>query len=203
MVCGFKSKKANKKQEVINVPKFGASPEEGMEEKESIKVCLTGGMGTGKSLFYYTFFGTLEKFQGTSTQLSGDNDCKKIEIKGKGTFPVSVWDTAGQEKYQAITNIFYKGTQGFFIVFDVTKAQTFKDVEDYWVPQIKKEADISKVSVCLVGNKIDLPDRKVTVQEGEELASKYGFLYRETSALKNIGVTECVYDLVAKIVAKN
>lgn len=36
-----------------------------------------------------------------------------------------IWDTAGQEKYDSLAPIYYKGSQVAIVVYDVTEARTF------------------------------------------------------------------------------
>ena len=39
-----------------------------------------------------------------------------------------VWDTLGQEKFEAIAGMFFKGSSGAFLVFDLTRRETFERV---------------------------------------------------------------------------
>ena len=52
--------------------------------------------------------------------------------------------------------------------------------------------------VTLVGNKIDLENRQVTQQEGEDYAKAQGLQYMEVSAKQNIGV-ESLFKNIAKL----
>ena len=70
-----------------------------------------------------------------------------------------VWDTLGQEKFQAIAGIFFKGTAGAFLVFDLSRRETFEDL-DKWYAKIEDNCD-SKVVTMLIGNKCDLPSRQI------------------------------------------
>lgn len=167
-------------------------------------MCLTGCSGVGKSVFYHNYFGTLDKFKDVTTSPNGDNNCKKIEIEGKGRATVSIWDTAGQEKYASITNIFYQNCQAVFIIYDVTNQESFDQVQTHWVKQLEKQINLKEISMCLVANKIDLTDKRViSTQQGEDLARKLGCLYRETSAIKNQGVNEAVVDLTEQVITKS
>jgi len=58
-----------------------------------------------------------------------------------------------------------------------------------WVAQLRQYGDENIVG-CIVGNKIDLPNREVTTNEASRLAEKAGFLYMETSALDGTGVAQ-------------
>ena len=73
-----------------------------------------------------------------------------------------VWDTLGQEKFQAISGIFFKGTSGAFVVFDLTNQKSFDDLEK-WYTKIEQNCE-SKVVVMLIGNKCDLPNRVISYE---------------------------------------
>ncbi len=54
--------------------------------------------------------------------------------------------------------------------------------------------------MLLVGNKIDdVQNKKVSENEGEELARKHGMMFIETSAKEKIGVNEAFEEVVNKI----
>lgn len=44
---------------------------------------------------------------------------------------ITLWDTAGQEKYKALSKVYYKGSSGVLIVYDVTDPQSYLDVESW------------------------------------------------------------------------
>ena len=88
-----------------------------------------------------------------------------------------------------MTASYYRGAHGIIIVYDVTDRETFENVRQ-WMHEIDRFAN-DNVCKVLVGNKCDLEDkRKVSKEEGEELAKSYGIPYLETSAKSNI----CVED---------
>ena len=193
--CGSSDKKVNR--DTLHKPQFG---DMGSEEKEiKMKMCIAGEVGVGKSLFYHTYFGTLERFKNVSTPASGDNSVKRLEIPGHGRVMLSIWDTAGQENYKSVTQIFFRGANGVIVLFDVTRKDSLSKIEEGWLETFKKNLDMSKAVICLVANKIDLPDRLVTKEEAEQFAGKHGMMYFEASALQKIGVTESIDAAVAKI----
>lgn len=73
---------------------------------------------------------------------------------GYGWYGVS--NNAGQERFRAITNAYYRGAIGALIVYDVTKNVSFEHVEK-WLKELKDNAD-PNIVVMLVGNKSDLYD---------------------------------------------
>ena len=67
------------------------------------------------------------------------------EYGGK-TIKFEIWDTAGQEKYRALTKIFYKDAAVAILVYDITRRKSFDEIKNYWYNQIKEsgKANISK-----------------------------------------------------------
>ncbi len=51
-----------------------------------------------------------------------------------------IWDTAGQERFRAITHSYYKGASGALIVFDLTRRNTFTNIEK-WIKELRDNAD--------------------------------------------------------------
>lgn len=106
-----------------------------------------------------------------------------------------IWDTAGQEKHGAITNNYYRNCHGVVLVYDVTKQDTFDNI-NYWLDQIEEKAGTPEIS--LVGNKSDLNHlRTVSFAVGEKLANKKNLKFYETSALDASNV-HAVFDELAE-----
>ena len=119
-------------------------------------------------------------------------DGKKIKVK--------IWDTAGQEQFKAITKNYYRNSDGVIIVYDVTDRQTFEKVQE-WVKSIGEYTDREKnIQKVIVANKVDLP-RKVTKEEGKQLADKYNIPFFEASAKNDIGIKEFMNRIVTDVLA--
>ena len=105
---------------------------------------------------------------------------KLIKLDNK-TIKAQIWDTAGQERYKSITNAYYKGAKGAFIVYDITSKITFESV-DKWIQDLNLYGD-KNIIIVLIGNKSDLEDkREVKREDGEEKAKSFGLGFIETSA---------------------
>ncbi len=77
---------------------------------------------------------------------------------------------------------YYRGAVGALIVYDITKAITFKNVEK-WLQEMHEHAD-KDIVIMLVGNKLDLKaSREVATEDAKRFAQKNNLLYIETSAL--------------------
>ena len=113
---------------------------------------------------------------------------KTIELNNKN-IKIQIWDTAGQEAFQAITRTYYKGAAGALLVYDITRRDTFTHVTK-WLEEVKSNSSKS-ICIILIGNKKDLEDkRQVTYEEGENFAKEHGLMFLETSAKTAYNVVE-------------
>ena len=157
---------------------------------------IVGDMAVGKSCLLLQF--TDHKFRHQHELTIGvEFGGKTIEVKNKN-IKIQIWDTAGQEAFQAITRTYYKGAIGALLVYDITKRDTFDHINK-WINEVKNNG--SKDIVCmLIGNKKDLEEeRQVRYEEGKELADKNKMLFIETSAKTAENVQECFYLSAEKI----
>ena len=80
-----------------------------------------------------------------------------IRLSGK-VVKLQIWDTAGQESFRSVTRIFYRGANIVFLVYDITREATFRNVQE-WLLEVKQHAQVDVV-VYLIGNKVDDEDRR-------------------------------------------
>ncbi|KAJ4907906.1 Ras-related protein RABA2c [Raphanus sativus] len=105
---------------------------------------------------------------------------KKVEGK---TVKAQIWDTAGQERYRVITSAYYRAAVGAFLVYDITKRQTF-DNALRWLRELRDHAD-SNIVIMMAGNKSYLNHlNSVAEVDGQNLAEAEGLSFLETSALE-------------------
>eukprot|EP00877_Chromochloris_zofingiensis_P012214 jgi/Chrzof1/7246/Cz02g16110.t1 len=113
---------------------------------------------------------------------------------------LTVWDTAGQERFRTLTSSYYRGAQGIIFVYDVTRADTFENLENIWMKEVDIYSNIEDAVKMVVANKVDLEGhRAVTKEQGHDFARTNGCLYVETSAKANIAVSQAFEELVLKI----
>lgn len=120
-----------------------------------------------------------------------------MQVEGK-TVKAQIWDTAGQERYRAITSAYYRGAVGALLVYDITKRQTFDNVQR-WLRELRDHAD-SNIVIMLAGNKADLNHlRAVQEPDAQVLAEKEGLSFLETSALEALNVERAFQTILLDI----
>ena len=119
------------------------------------------------------------------------------QVEGK-TVKAQIWDTAGQERYRAITSAYYRGAVGALLVYDITKRQTFENVQR-WLRELRDHAD-SNIIIMMAGNKSDLNHlRAVSGDDAQILAEKEGLSFLETSALEALNVEKAFQTILLDI----
>ena len=85
---------------------------------------------------------------------------------------VQLWDTAGQERFRSITTSYYKSSQGLILMYDITKKESFDNVEN-WIENVNDSlGDVNDYLLVLLGNKLDLVKEKPNLREVTEEDAK-------------------------------
>ncbi len=117
------------------------------DEKEKIlcRVILLGESETKKNGIINRLSGN-HSFNGIATP--GSNFvCKTIFFNEENKYiNYEIWDIAGQEKYRTQARVFYKNTDVFILVYDITNYKSFDELKNYWIKDVKEFAnkDFSK-----------------------------------------------------------
>ena len=171
-----------------------------MSENYIIKLLTLGYTTVGKTSITLRY--SENKFRNTFFSTIGvDSKSKSIKI-GKDTVKVTIRDTAGQEKYQSIAKTYYLGVNGALLIYDITNEFSFQKV-DFWYNDLKNNANIDEMFLCLVGNKMDLKQNRVVAREtAEKYAKEKNIPYYEVSAKSGEGIKLLFDDIINKIVKK-
>ena len=113
---------------------------------------------------------------------------------------VQVWDTAGQERYRSITNAYYRGAEGILIVFDVTKKESFENIQN-WINEVTVYTEKDVVIICL-GNKNDLK-KGIDKKEINEFQKNTNLEILNVSAKTGEGVEEAFKHIIELLIQKN
>ena len=167
------------------------------------KVILIGNTAVGKTSLFKKL--TKKEFSEKNISTIGmDKRSLTIEInvneKNKivqKEVNVSLVDTAGEERFRAITKNYYKGSDGILLLYDVTNKESFKNVES-WIESIQdslgKDTN-SKYIIILIANKIDLIGfedlkREVDEEEAKSICEKKNLIWGGETSVKNIQMSE-------------
>ena len=170
-----------------------------LDDESAIKIILLGESGTGKSNLI-NICCNLEFNPNTESNITSSILEKTINL-GKIAYNIKLWDTAGQEKFRTVNNLFIKDSKICVFVYDVNNKKTFQEL-DFWVNAV--EGILGKEPIlAVVGNKSDLKE-VIKKKEGEEYAKKIGAFFFQTSAKndKN-GFSSFINILVEEFLFKN
>ncbi len=168
-----------------------------MEKNEkTLKIIILGSSEVGKTCILNRYFHNEFKENVLST-VGIDFQTKFFKFDGDQKIKVNYIDTAGQEKFRAISVNYLKGTNGVILVFDITNKETF-DLLESWLKELK-DTNKSNISKVLVGNKSDLAEnREVTVEDANKFANNINCKYFEASAKTGENINEAL-DEIARI----
>ena len=167
------------------------------------KVVLLGDSGVGKTCIISRYIsGTFESNTASTNGASYASKIVKYDQLGK-TLSLDIWDTAGQEKYKALTKFFYKDAAVAILVYDITRKESFDSLKDYWYTQLQQNGGKNLV-LGVAGNKCDMYEKEaVPENEAREFATKINAIFSLTSAQNNTGINELFMDAGNKYLDPN
>ena len=161
---------------------------------------LIGDTEVGKTCFFNRYFKDTFSLEFLST-IGIEKESKLVKVN-KEIYKITLWDTAGQERFKSLPRKYYQNADGIFLLFDVTKEDTFNNVST-WINDVKENSNLSiggdgeeNVTIFLLGNKIDSPERIISREQGEKLASTLGMKYFEISCKINMNISEVMSRMI-------
>lgn len=168
-----------------------------------LKVVAVGDGFVGKTTLLITH--TTGVFEADYVPTVFDNYASSIVVDGN-EYSYTLWDTAGQEGFDRCRVLCYAETSVFLVCFAINSPDSFENVKNTWLPEIRRECG-EKIPTVLVGTKADL--RTVTPSEdskkpepvkkadAKKLARTLKMhSYVETSAKLHEGITEAFQEAV-------
>ena len=108
----------------------------------------------------------------------------------------SIIDTAGQEKFRAMSQIYYKKADCCLLVYDITSQRSFEEIKNYYTKEIRDNCK-EDIKVILLGNKTDKESsREVESEEGASLALENRYIFMESSCADNTNVADAFITLI-------
>lgn len=122
-------------------------------DKIYLKIILAGEAGVGKTSLRRTYLG--HGFQKDHLSTIGADFASLLKVINDIPTIFQIWDVAGQEIFERMRMMYYRGALGALMVFDVTDTSTFK-VLDKWINELQTNTGRGIVPFFILGNKIDL-----------------------------------------------
>ena len=155
-----------------------SNEEENDDEITEIKAILLGETGVGKTNLANAAV-DLRFDQNAKSTSNALYVQKKMIIFGKN-YQLRLWDTAGQEKYRALTKLFYKDSKVVIFVYDITNKKSFTEL-NFWINEIKESLGDEPV-LGILGNKNDLEEMKeVDDNMAQKFAEEKGIKFKVIS----------------------
>ena len=169
-----------------------------MTYDERIQLIMVGERGVGKTSLIRRYTNNI--FNTNHLETIGIEFFNKEERINDQIIQIKLWDTAGQEIFHSLTKNFYRKADGIIIVYDITNKESFERIQD-WVKSVYDNTDTYKeIQMIIVGNKIDLEERReVSKEEGLKIGKYFEIDFFEASAKNAEGVRNFMIKIIEDI----
>ncbi|KAL7715584.1 Ras-related protein Rab11A [Entamoeba marina] len=161
------------------------------QNMNKLKCVFIGDYGCGKTSFVEMIINNTKK--DGSEKLYCTFPIKTVSIDRK-TYKLEIWDTAGQEKYNVISRLYYREAVVCFLMYDITNKHSFNHIEKWYNETISGIGESNHPLIyILIGNKCELiNERQVSYEKANGYAKKRGFLFHEISVHKQINISSAL-----------
>jgi small GTP-binding protein len=105
-------------------------------------------------------------------------------------------DTGGEERFRSITTNYYRNADCCLLVYDITDKNSFEEIKNFFNEKVKEKCK-ENIPIILLGNKTDLENqRQVQPEDGANFCIENGYIFMETSCLKNRNVADAFETLI-------
>jgi small GTP-binding protein len=194
------------KVQEITQQKSAAFPEQNLKDRSLIdyqfKIIIVGDPNVGKTSLILRY--TDNAFRRSYVPTLGVHVTDKIFKVEDSVVQLTLWDIGGQQKFQTMRQQFYRGSDAVFLVFDLTRIETFNSIPKWYsdvLDQLKSSSDM--LTGFVIGNKNDLVEqRMITADMANNLASQLNLGFIETSALQGENV-DYAFSTIATLLYKS
>ena len=160
-----------------------------------LKILIIGDTSVGKTSILANYNG--DNFDEKAIGTIGVEYLYKTITYKNMRIKLQLWDTSGEERFRSITKNFYRNANGVFLVYDITKEESFQNIRD-WLRDIKEYN--GDLKIIILGNKLDLIDQRVvTTERATNYASRNNLQYLETSAKDGTNIQKSFDNLIELI----
>lgn len=171
-----------------------------MSKKDvSFKLIVLGESRVGKTSLMLRYVNN-EFDDNQKSTVDASNLEKKVKIDDTNV-KIFIWDTAGQEEYHALNNVYYRDASAAILVYDITDRDSFDKVQT-WVEELRLYLP-KDTPIAIAGNKYDLPNRAIDQEEVEDYARSISGVHYDTSAKTGKGVEDVFMAVTKAVLRKN
>lgn len=195
-------------------------------KKYNFKLVLLGASGVGKTSIIFRYvknkFGENESSTIGAAFFTHQFNLDIPDSDDPVWIKYEIWDTAGQERYNSLTPMYYRGANAAIIVYDITDKSSYVRAKK-WVDTLKQNDPFGKMIIILIGNKVDLEDRRqVTTSEVNKYMKEQidksdntdldsnnsnplytcNMIFMEASAKKSIAIQD-IFEKIGRILVEN
>ena len=156
-----------------------------------------GDGGVGKTAIRERYLGKGFRAQYLLT-IGADFAMRDDKINGDA-IRYQIWDLAGQQRFDSVREVYFKGTVGALLVYDITRPDSYFNTPK-WINELWTNNGRGRVPIVVVANKIDmreLTDETVSPEQGRIFTNRLSKLtqpegfdchYIETSAKTGVNI---------------
>jgi small GTP-binding protein len=174
-----------------------------MEKKQHyvFKILLLGDGGVGKTSLLRRFIDNSFTPDYKST-IGVQFMTRSVEIGDDKAIKLVIWDVAGQSRFTSYRHLYYKDAEGIILVYDITRPETFNNLEMWISDAVKHTA--KNAHIAILGNKVDLDDRRTVSEDNGKKYSieRSAVLFSETSAKTGFNVENAFLELTRNILSR-
>ncbi|KAK3135859.1 hypothetical protein QOZ80_5BG0424390 [Eleusine coracana subsp. coracana] len=162
----------------------------------SFKLVLLGDGPVGKTSLVLRYVNNVFSDKQEAT-VQASYLTKRLVVEGV-PITLSIWDTAGQEKFHALGPIYYRDADAALLVYDITDSDTFNRVTK-WIKELQQMAS-KDIVIAIAANKSDLVRlRSIDTQDAISYAESIGANYFVTSAKAGTGIDGVFNDIAKRL----
>ena len=166
------------------------------------KIVLLGDVSVGKTSIASRYCKNLFNDNHITT-IGAAYQSQKVVLQNGATVKFHIWDTTGQERFRAMTNLYYKDAQVAILTYDIKNENSFSSIQ-FWINELKFKVENEDMLLFLVGNKCDVNsnERKVSKSQGKNFAAENNMFFFETSAKTGEGINDLFITIANKLYEK-
>lgn len=166
--------------------------------QQKLKILILGESSVGKSSIIYNY--TQKNNNDEKNILPTIGIDYRLKIIDKYNLSLQIFDTSGQEKFRALVNSYYRGTDAIIFVFSLDNIESLNELDKYWIPDTKKHyIEENEPYYILVGNKSELDYDKSILNKIKFIKEKYNLEYFDISCYNNYNINKPFNNIINKL----